>query len=799
MAEFESFARVPGFNPRAVVDTAGQVREQVSRELQQAQAVVNSNRIVDQQRIEDSRFVGQDLQALAPFAKSLGDYLNKTFKQTLKDKEIGDQFDAIYNNTAIPEEYAALIISDQEEKYLAQQANDLEAEGKINEAEALRNQSLSVSRGVRNEKALLTDARSRYASDILQLVNGKELAALYNANPTEALAIATKIWIKNNNLQYTTKANFVGILGETIRNTNSYVAQNAVSERIKQEKEQTLAENDRQAFNLPAKLTTDPTADFNELSDQYLFDNNGIVTRAAANQRAASMMFKGAESRGKNYVDAVAGIPIKQGEPKTTIGSTYPTLYYESQKAATDEAYKKILAKRKEETVTLAAQLKDITDLNERRRLINESLGRLSGDPEGQAALRDKFDDVLETQDNFNNYRQLQDQLSQGKVFTPTEIQEAVSTGKITIKRGNELLSQLDKTMKPGKDAYSNTVTNSKSFFNETFARKLGFSVAPGGIIDFLNIKGKVITKEKAKLIATQWNNALSAHLKQKMYELKYDGTQSPEDQRALLDKAAQEFYQKEVLSSSGRFYLGGLFAMPDWAGDDKQNYAGVQAAANQFGLSLPTRTPRTTGINNWSTDWNPASNNWQPLKDKYRAGDLVWTQQYTDSTVAGYRESGINDPELVRFASDMGVTPLQLITDQTVANKVAPLATLNDKQLSIAVGAKPNNIEKPQYKAAMWKGISPMLNAGFTAKGSAYLMALTYQLSRKNNIDYIREENFVQLLDQPLYQIFKNPYATDRQLGVAIQTLATNLKLDPYSYYSNDASSFLTSFYNQP
>ena len=143
------------------------------------------------------------------------------------------------------------------------------------------------------------DARSRYASDIMQIVNGKELAQLYVADPNAALDIATKIWIKNNNLQYTTKANFVGILGETIRNTKTYMAQNQTAEVLKQQKEQTLAENDRNAFNATVGMTpANSSQKFNELSDQYLFQNNGIVTRSAANARAAEYIYKGAIERG---------------------------------------------------------------------------------------------------------------------------------------------------------------------------------------------------------------------------------------------------------------------------------------------------------------------------------------------------------------------------------------------------------------------------------------------------------------------------------------------------------------------
>ena len=269
MAEYQRYAKDPSYQVETPITRGDAARAKVQQDISRQQAFYDSNRIVDQQRIENARFTGQNLQALAPFAQSLVKLYGDIEKQSIKDKEIGAQFDSLYNNVIVPEEYQALIVSDQEEQYLAQQANELEAAGKINEAEELRKQSLSVSRGVRNEKALLMDARSRYASDIMQIVNGKELAQMYLADPNGALDIATKIWIKNNNLQYTTKANFVGILGETIRNTKTYMAQNQTAEVLKQQKEQTLAENDRNAFNATVGMTqANSSLKFNELSDQ---------------------------------------------------------------------------------------------------------------------------------------------------------------------------------------------------------------------------------------------------------------------------------------------------------------------------------------------------------------------------------------------------------------------------------------------------------------------------------------------------------------------------------------------------
>jgi hypothetical protein len=806
MAEYQRYAKDPSYQVETPITRGDAAQAKVQQDISRQQAFYDSNRIVDQQRIENARFAGQNLQALAPFAQSIVKQIEEIEKQSLKDKEIGAQFDSLYNNVAVPEEYEALIVSDQEEQVLAQRANELEAAGKINEAEALRNQSLRVSRGVRNEKALLMDARSRYASDIMQIVNGKELAQLYTADPNAALDIATKIWIKNNNLQYTTKANFVGVLGETIRNTKTYMSQNQTAEVIKQQKEQSLAENDRNAFNATVGMTQDNSSKkFNELSDQYLFDNNGIVTRSAANARAAEYMYKGAIDRGEEWVTLVSNAQIKEGstDPKTTLGATYPTLASEAVLASRDKKYKAMLDARKAAEVRIADKLKNVRDIKQRREIILEETAGL--DPEGQRLIRNRLDDLSETQETFNNYQQRMDQLSQGQIFTPEQVAADVASGKYSQQRGNQIIAQLNSNTQAGQDSVKNTAKTTGVYFNEVFAKKIGATVTPGGVLDIINYKGKVLSKDKVKLITTQFNQALGAQLRNVMYaKLKFDGSQTAAEQQAILNTAAQEFFEKQALSPDGDFYLGGLFKMKDNEAAPNQNYAGVQAAAQQFGISVPNRTPRSGGQQNWATSWNPASGNWNALKGQYRDGDIVWDQLTTQREVDDFRVAGINDPKLVRFAQDMGVTPLSLVNSQARHNKVSELKPLDKTKSHDVMGPSPGSVNSAAYKNETYKAIPALMSAGFTAKGAAYAAALILQAARREGKDLFREEDFVndlvaELKSNDLFNIFTNPNIKDRALGAAIQAMSSgpNFRVQ-YSNYSSDASAFLKQFYGQ-
>ena len=55
-------------------------------------------------------------------------------------------------------------------------------------------------------------------------------------------SLSTKFFIERNGLQYTTKTNFVNILGDTIRNTiDGYMTTNAVTANIKAEQQENIA------------------------------------------------------------------------------------------------------------------------------------------------------------------------------------------------------------------------------------------------------------------------------------------------------------------------------------------------------------------------------------------------------------------------------------------------------------------------------------------------------------------------------------------------------------------------------
>jgi len=222
-------------------------------------------------------------------------------------------------------------------------ANKLEGEGRLAEAENYRTE---YHRGVANEKALLTSARSRFAADLTQMVNSTEeviyqgakikLNELYRISPADALRVATSRWVEKNKLQYTTKEAFVNILGPTIRETQAYMATNAVNETLRVEKAERLAEVSSTTYAMGQQVTDKDATDYYQQQAQILYDdNNGILTKDAANRKAATLMFQGAAAKSTDQLTIVGNaskVIGPDGKPQkgTDLKTSYPVEYKEA-------------------------------------------------------------------------------------------------------------------------------------------------------------------------------------------------------------------------------------------------------------------------------------------------------------------------------------------------------------------------------------------------------------------------------------------------------------------------------------
>ena len=230
MAEYQSFALGPVFQPPTPTDNTTKARKNYEKELSLLQEFFNNNTVVDQQRVEDTRFAGQDLKALAPFAESLTKYATDVAKQTNKDKVIGQLVDGVM----------------QEDPRISA------VEGQTYEFGKRAEGGTKLFTGVANERAFLTDVGATLDADVAALLqsnymvnyNGQQIPLFQLAqNPaTASLAVdfALRQVYKNRGVDYATKAGFVEILSPihrsvlTNRTTNLISQANSVQQRSNQ-------------------------------------------------------------------------------------------------------------------------------------------------------------------------------------------------------------------------------------------------------------------------------------------------------------------------------------------------------------------------------------------------------------------------------------------------------------------------------------------------------------------------------------------------------------------------------------
>jgi hypothetical protein len=800
MAEYQRYAKDPSFQVQTPITRGDAATAKAEDNIRQQQSFYDSNRIVDQQRIENARYAGQDLQALAPFAESLVKQWEAIEKQSFKDRQIGEQYDSLFRlDLDLTPEQEALVLSAAENKYYGQTANDLEKAGLINEAEKVRANEMRLAKGVTNERALLYDARSRFASDITALVNSEQLSALYQADPSQALAVATKIWIENNNLQYTTKSNFVSILGETIRNTNTYMATNATTERIKAEKAQRLIENDRNAYNAVLDIKPTNAVDrFQQMSQAYLEDNNGIVTQSAANYRAAKTMLESAQELGPEFVNVVLEAQIRPGEEKSSLGETYPTLARTAKENAVKKGYDKILLARKENLIQLGKDLEKAKTEAERVKALDDALSRSKGDPEGRAAIQNNYAAYASTDEQFSALQQDLNALDSGVTKTPQQVAADVSSGRLSRAGAQKYMTALNQKTQEGKTAVTSVTKTQGNLFAVNLARATGMTIDPNSGLAIIGPPG-LITRDNFNQIRQAYNLDLKSHLSRVMYtRLKFDGSQDAATQEGILQEESDKFYQDNVVKAGGKYNFDNLSQKGAYLQNTKaEDYALSKSQMESFGSSMTRRNAPAQAVvpdkdlgGQWGKDYTN-------LGEAYTPGDSVYTPDQTRNYLRTGINAGIQDRDLVRFAQQKGVTPLQLINDSAAAHREPPMTNMTKEKANDLFNPQSALVSSPEYKKGLYRAMPAFLAAGYTPQGAAAAIAAIYQLALKqkkplfNIIDYVSE--FEKRLSPTELLFYKSPRTTQRQL---IPTLG--MYPLPAGSWASDMNQITNSFFGQ-
>lgn len=768
MAKYQSYTQVPGFAPRSVVDTAGQVRAQEAKRLDQVQKFFNSRRVTDQQAIEDTRFVGQDLEALASFSKTLNEYVAEVGKQTAKDKQTGDMWNTIMNPEFRSDQFEQPFIEagNAQNAVVGAAANELEAAGEPLTAEELRKQYKGIGEGLTNERAQAQILKTKFPtlltarvnSDELVKYNGKmvPLSSLFGSGDADkvdyALSYAATRILEENNAQFFTKDTLVEYLGETVPATIGYMGTNQLSQTIKQQKDERLAETKTTGYNLGVTSTSDnATQNFQTLSKQLYDSNNGIVTMGGANRTAATVLFNGAASVSLDQLRIVAGGLQVPGNLGTTLKSTYPVEYAKAKELAiaTENKNNKVFFdKLKDDTMKSVqgmqsmdeklAEIEDAAEKLEERNMYTEAY-----------ELRQAAGKYVAPPQAMATFLKLQDKQAKGQAVTESQIGQLLRDDQLTPDLAQKLRTQRGQVFKDSIDAGKDARQINVAQWTGRIRGQIEGSYNPvTGDWEGVNVNSP-ITRNQLRGITKAYEKDLQAHLNR--VALTIDPTLPESEKVKQMNEAAKSFYQEQVIDPNGKYYLGGLLdaERAKVIDDSSPEHANIRNAANQFNAAGSVAPPAkiTPGRTDYSDRWNPGMGITPEIKDEYERGDRL----YSPAEAVGIKnnaERGILTIDLIQAARSLGLTPREFADQQVAASSLEPInwnaartattSNIYDQNPElINIGSKKQGASDPNQREPGKQGyridaaitISKLLGAGYSVQGSSTLAAYFYLL----------------------------------------------------------------------
>ena len=322
MVQFRPAAERGQYDPPVVEDISAGMSADMQRQLTLAQNYTNQVNQQLQQEVENSKRTTQNdalMQSLATFSKTAAKAVQDNLKTTLKDIEDGETWDYLFgadNPGAVIAEEVATEAAELQTQQTSNEAKQLEAatgSSVLGYEYFKRNEG--VGKGLRNETALLQQAKSTYGaflqgwrnSDVDVTLGGqtKKIHEWYESTDSAAIAALNQLgrqqFIKQNGLQFTTKRNFVKYLGETLPATEGAIASNTLSTNIAQAR-QDEAMRIGGLISDAAASGQSPEEYLPELSKKLSLANTGL-TQTEANTQAVEDAIGGILSRpGYDYV-----------------------------------------------------------------------------------------------------------------------------------------------------------------------------------------------------------------------------------------------------------------------------------------------------------------------------------------------------------------------------------------------------------------------------------------------------------------------------------------------------------------
>lgn len=783
MDSYQRFARSPEFRPRSVGSSTESLRRIQNQQEADLRRFAGQFEQRNQNLIQDSRLVGQDLKDLSKFSKTALDVLETNIKQTVKDKEIGAQFDALTEGIeGIPEAEAtaeAEIIAqgEVENKLLSgpiSKANQIDP----TEGERLR-PGRRIGEGLTDEKVLLKEAKNAYpgflsqfaASDTLIDYNGRKVAAftLLQLDPAAVYAAGRREFIKSRNLQYTTKTNFVGILGDTIRSTEGYLTTNAVQQNIRKQREDTKTtysgaiRNDSENLSLAATNLENISSLFQDNASALYSANTGL-TMTGANALTVELMTKGFVAAG-NYqaVALLKGVQQIEGKENTELGRIYGDVIdnavFEAE-AVVDKRQVSVV-NRLEERMMQQLEQEDLSQ-EERLTIVQNAAEQMrrygsAGFNRAEKILGNSNTLVLQNDSKVND-AQLDLLIEQGNPPDLAQIKAGQLAGKYSpeaYKRAEKYFQQKEKESIPEVKLVAKSIE--KTFVDNSL-KLLGIKKDQLGNLNYLNKTVPWVTDEQIAAFESSFRVDFE---NQKDFILRGIDSTDPREIAAELDRQLNAWLKVNT-SPGGKYYVGGFFEDEDRARAGKEHDYGPfwsQFDKPDFRNS-DTVQPKPRNLQS-----SVIPGGVLPVAVNYnyndRRGDTLFRSDQVLAFKSDWEQYGVN-PELEALSNDLNISPLKLLNEQLVARGEEPYTPPAPKEVKFAS----TNIKF---------GVTAFEKVGFPKTAAVYLAATVAEVTGWEDGDSLKIETWAEemrLRDPVAFETLMRPNESRRRINGAITRL---------------------------
>lgn len=773
MAEFQFYSKTPGFRPRAVVDTARQVREQVSRDREEFREFQRQNRIVDQQRIEDTKYVGQNLKAAAQFSKTAFEQFGTILKDDYESRQINEYVDSITGAKEEQAEAATIARGDADNSVVGPAVQQLNEEGDSVSANLLSDQN-RIGRGVAKERALLQDSKGYLLSRVTAILSDPDImfdlgggpASVIDlkADPNNAAALtklALRMAIKERGLEYTTKRAFKEILGGTIdqimTNTPSTLTSKAISDKQAEDKI-TLTQNATSwGFSSRGKSLTDMQSAFNEIQKNSLSLNTG-EGRGATNRLIVQSYITGLKD--PDDIRRAAGVKLQNG---ATIGGTFP-LYFETaikEAEAGVSADNKAKAQRQaedgiKELQQMKADGKSIQEIESRSDSLAAQIGAV--DSATGSAFTGRADTLVLNTMKEAKFEELRTNILGGKTYSPQELIDS-----------NLDSSQITNLQSLQKDA--ETVNLVKPLITEQ-DKLLKNATFKGGGIKVDPYSQTLI--EKGWIDQQTLTNALRTFTEKRAEHLRgYASTLrgiDPNEQRKLMAAEARRWDEDQLYGNNGAFKALGLL---NTSGNQvepiqEEQKSTIQAQLREFASPNATYTiDDTRGVPvDYTSQWNPGGAIPEMLKKSYidRGGvtSNVRFMTLTEVTAAQeqFKKNGVVPDNVITAAESVGVSGLEFLNQQARAYTLTPsVAAPPPKPQQFPPGLTPSpDLTNAQRRQIYVPVASALVGKGMTKNAATALSRAFSAIDPKNWDTVLTEMNKDPELAKALTDSTKTP-----------------------------------------